>query len=535
MGSRSAVRSCLNATFCTWPGWAGLLLAAGIIAFIVFGAVLATQREAAAVTTFGKITHALEQALALPPQRPFDGRRTGQPGDRGAVGSALLRLVPLEAAAAGKRRLAAQSLPDIGELDAVLFAAVPPDGRTEEPRLTAWAWLWGQWVMHELLDTITPLSSTNGGADGLDFVDDRQTPIVNAQSSFIDGSNVYGNSAALATSLRGGLQTHGTGRLAMNGSVLPGWPAFVAGDVRANQHAWLQALHTLWAREHNYWALRLHTAHPQWTGDEIFAAARWAVVGEQQSITYQEWLPTLLGREGYARFVGPPTSVPPTLRSIAANDPRCSVEAAAALLRFGHSMIGANVSARYALEQGVTMPHGADASLARAELDQLLVALHEGTADRADLYVTPALRASHSLMGRDVQRARAWGVASYEQLAAHLGLPAEYDTLLVDQAALEVLYGQSGTGSDALVGALAEPHESTCAVGAVIGSVLGDLMRRVRDGDAYFYAWDAGNPPYAQELRAEVHTTRLAHVLRRNLVDQALAETVPASVFSRNQ
>lgn len=57
----------------------------------------------------------------------------------------------------------------------------------------------------------------------------------------------------------------------------------------------LTAMHTLWYREHNRIATELHQLNPYWRDEIVFQEARRILVGELQQITYNEFLPVLLG------------------------------------------------------------------------------------------------------------------------------------------------------------------------------------------------------------------------------------------------
>lgn len=77
---------------------------------------------------------------------------------------------------------------------------------------------------------------------------------------------------------------------------------YYAGDARAEEHFLLTAMHTLWVREHNHWCERLYREHPDWDDERLYVFARMIVTGEMQAITYNEWLPLLLGtRSLYGR------------------------------------------------------------------------------------------------------------------------------------------------------------------------------------------------------------------------------------------
>ena len=114
---------------------------------------------------------------------------------------------------------------------------------------------------------------------------------------------------------------------------------FKGGDGRTNEQPGLIAQHTIWLREHNRLAERLVQLNPHWNDDRIFYEARKIVGAQMQHITYNEWLPLVLGervinvfdlrlkRRGF--YYGYNESVNPT----AAN------AFGTAAFRFGHSLI----------------------------------------------------------------------------------------------------------------------------------------------------------------------------------------------------
>lgn len=67
------------------------------------------------------------------------------------------------------------------------------------------------------------------------------------------------------------------------------------GDVRANVHPHLTAMHTLWMREHNRIAHALANFNPTWGDEMLYQESRRIVVAQLQHITYTQWLPELVG------------------------------------------------------------------------------------------------------------------------------------------------------------------------------------------------------------------------------------------------
>src|SRR5205823_1787394 len=104
---------------------------------------------------------------------------------------------------------------------------------------------------------------------------------------------------------------------------------FLAGDVRANENSELTSLQTLFVREHNRLATQIAKQHPAWSDEQIYQQARRLVIGEIQNITYNEWLPALLGQNALPRYTGYNPGV----------NPGISNEFSTAAFRFGHSML----------------------------------------------------------------------------------------------------------------------------------------------------------------------------------------------------
>ncbi len=108
---------------------------------------------------------------------------------------------------------------------------------------------------------------------------------------------------------------------------------YVAGDGRANENYALTSMHTIWARNHNYHVEQLKAAGFQGTEKELFEAAKAVNEAEYQRVVFDEFAGMLLGgirgRGDHGHGGYNPDA-----------DPGISHEFAAAVYRFGHSLIG---------------------------------------------------------------------------------------------------------------------------------------------------------------------------------------------------
>lgn len=74
------------------------------------------------------------------------------------------------------------------------------------------------------------------------------------------------------------------------------------GEIRVNEQLVLTCMHTLMAREHNRVAKGLAHVNPHWDDETLFQESRRIVIAQIQHITYNEFLPILLGKEVMEKF-----------------------------------------------------------------------------------------------------------------------------------------------------------------------------------------------------------------------------------------
>ncbi len=186
---------------------------------------------------------------------------------------------------------------------------------------------------------------------------------VNMQTPYLDASHVYGTSAEENAKLRegkGGLMRVQARSANRNEDLLPAskqerpsdcldfrpeTKCFVAGDDRINQNPALMSMQTVMVREHNRIARILAQLNPSWDDELLFEETRRVVIAQIQHITYNEYLPVLLGNETMTMFSLTPAEGSKKLRLYDATvDPRVTNEYAASAGRFGHSMVRTDYS-----------------------------------------------------------------------------------------------------------------------------------------------------------------------------------------------
>jgi peroxidase len=350
---------------------------------------------------------------------------------------------------------------------------------------------------------------------------------VNTTTAFLDASVIYGSSESAAAILRGGpahpaakLRTsddiNGDGQnLLPRNAFGPSLTApFVAGDNRVNDNIILTSLHTVFMREHNRLVDELTAAHPDWSAEELYQRARKIVGAQIQSITYNEFLPALMGPHAPATSGDYDDSLNPSVHN----------EFPTVFLRLGHSMLSnefqrvlnngqAADGGPLPLEEAFERP---DKLATAADLDLFLKGLSVEVQEETDLQLVDGMRVA-LLDAIDVQRARDHGIPDYNTVRAAYGLAkastfADITSDPMAQLALATVYGNIDA-IDPFVGALAEDLLPAASVGELTAAAYTAQFVRLRDGDRFWYAHDpAFTPGEVEALRA----TRLADIVRRN-------------------
>jgi len=379
---------------------------------------------------------------------------------------------------------------------------------------------------------------------------------LNGITAYIDASNVYGSDTTRADYLR---EFDGSGKLktslANNGEVLlpfnliglpnAGGPMptlFIAGDVRANEQVGLTALHILFVREHNRiaddLATRLAANEPallakrtelnMLSDDEFFYQSARAVVGAQiQIITYEEFLPMLLGPGALGSYGGYDSSV----NSQIANS------FSTAAYRFGHTMVSPELTRLGDSPVPIATAFFNPQLLVNDGADSLLGGMGLAAAQEVDTQVIDGLRnflfgpgSGLDLASLNIQRGRDHGLPSYNDARMELsGISpvADFLEMTGGDANLAADFASaynSVNDVDLWAGGLAEPAVNGGMVGETFFLILVDQFERLRDGDRFFYL---NNLSHLEILDSYLEHTSLSKIIVRNTV----MESMPANMF----
>ena len=95
----------------------------------------------------------------------------------------------------------------------------------------------------------------------------------------------------------------------------------------------------MWMREHNRLARELAFLNPHWGDERLYQEARRILTAEMQHITYNEWLPIVLGTDFMEELDILPLTEGYNTRYNPKINPSILNSFSSAAFRFGHSLI----------------------------------------------------------------------------------------------------------------------------------------------------------------------------------------------------
>ena len=517
-----------------------------------------------------------------PPQRgeqenrSYDGSNNNQRNPNwGATFSHLQRIAPANYTD-GVASMSGSTLKSAREISNLLVAQAEGESIENPYQTSDFLWQWGQFIDHDIgLTDGSTIESENIEVPAGDlFFDPLNTGTVeisfnraiydpdtgtsprnvreqeNEISSWIDGSMIYGSDETRNAALREGpdspflatsdnnLLPYNVDALANANGFIPDPSAlFLAGDVRANEQAGLTAMHTLWVREHNRIAALLQAQQPEATAEDIYQKARRLVIAEIQIITYDEYLPALLGEGTMPEYRGYDDRVNPTIYN----------EFSAAAYRFGHSEVSDTIlrldAEGQSVEEGplslrTAFFSGPSLFVEENDIDSLLRGMAAQAHQAIDIQVVNGLRnflfgapgaGGFDLVSLNIQRGRDHGLNSYNETRRAMGLrPARRFSDVTDNTALQTqLFNAYGSvrNIELWTGGLAEDPM------VEVGSQLGELFTAInvkqfdelRAGDRFWYQ------RYLTEQELDlVRDVTLAKVIKNNT---AIGDELQDDVF----
>lgn len=370
---------------------------------------------------------------------------------------------------------------------------------------------------------------------------------INTLTHWIDGSTVYGQNQDEQNKLRskrnGLMRTSGNNFLPENADAAEceaprrGAICFLAGDSRVNEQPGLAVMHTLWVRQHNRIARELQGLNPRWSDEAVFQETRRIIAAQITHITYNEWLPILLGEN----FVTQSQLLPQRNGFTSDYDSNINAninnEFSTAAFRFGHSLV-----------QGIINLFSAGGSVSTSKLrdnfmsghlitkdgffDRFLRGLTRQSIQKMDSFVSQELTNcvlqslgddwGLDLMALNIQRGRDHAIGTYNEAREKCGFARArrfidlYDNIPRSSVdTLEKLY-RHVNDIDLFVGGIAETPQSSGILGPIFLCIIGDQFARLKRADRYYYELQGQAGQFSLEQLQEIRRTSWARILCDN-------------------
>ncbi|CAH1969751.1 unnamed protein product [Acanthoscelides obtectus] len=376
---------------------------------------------------------------------------------------------------------------------------------------------------------------------------------VNQNTAFLDGSQIYGENHCVLRDLKGQFgKMNATAHPVRGKELLPltdkhpeckskSGHCFVAGDGRASEQPGLTAIHTIFMREHNRISDTLRMINPHWNEDKVFEHARRIVIAVNQHITYNEFLPRILGwnamnlyglklhPHGYYKEYNPTCN------------PSIVNEFACAAFRIGHSLLRPHIprlSHTYQIiEPPLLLRDGffkTDIMMREHMVDEIARGLVSTPMETLDQFITGEVTnhlfedrripfSGVDLISLNIQRARDHGVPSYNNYRAlcNLKRATSFEDLAREIppeviARLKRIYA-TVDDIDLFPGGMSERPLQGGLIGPTFGCIIAIQFRQLRKCDRFWYENEDPVVRFTEAQLAEMRKITLAKVLCDNM------------------
>jgi hypothetical protein len=300
-------------------------------------------------------------------------------------------------------------------------------------------------------------------------------------------------------------------------------------------------IHTLFVRNHNHIAAEMVRVNPHWNDETVFQEVRHINAALVQHITYNEFLPMVLGKEvmqrhglilnknGYFDGYDPLTN------------PSVSTGFTSAAFRFGHSLLPSTIerwskSHRYVgsqrlsemLQQPYDLYKGGWAdNYIMGLINQVAQALDNSMSQEVTnhLFQEPGKKWGLDLAALNIQRGREHGIPSYNVWRDWCGFPKIYrfedlNGIMSNQTVAGYRkYYATPDDIDLWSAGIAEKPLPGSMVGPTFACVIGKQFHNFRHGDRFWYENGGWPSSFTLEQLAEIRKMKLSRVLCDNSDD----------------
>ena len=303
---------------------------------------------------------------------------------------------------------------------------------------------------------------------------------------------------------------------------------FLSGDSRVNEQMSLASMHTLFNREHNRIAGILKHINHHWDDEKLYQETRKIIGGILQKITYEDYLPKILGNDGVLPFQGYQYDVNPGILN----------EFSTAAFRYGHSLIRPFFDVLDSGYNPVREPISLkemffnNLFIQKHGIEPILLGLLANTSQNVDPFLAQGLtkhlfERDHivglNLASLNIQRGRDHGLSGYNTYRKLCGMKSAetFEDVALEiknkkyRERLKELY-KTPDKVDLWVAGLAEDPLPDAAVGPTFHCIMSKQFRNLRNGDRFYYE---EKDVFTTEQLREIKKVTLSQIMCHNLKD----------------
>ncbi|CAI5448190.1 unnamed protein product [Caenorhabditis angaria] len=379
---------------------------------------------------------------------------------------------------------------------------------------------------------------------------------INMATSYLDLSQIYGSNSETSNKMRsfkdgklalrsisGNIQKFGLPPASQdsgNCKTSAGKPCFFAGSNKINFLPTSGAMYTIWMRQHNQIADKLKEVNPKWDDQKLFEESRRITVAQFQHITFNEIVPTLVGKE-QLRVMGIrlQTSGYDSGYDLSV-DASASNVFAAAVGQFFLTLIPDKIISsdrQFPTQNDLLSKQFNDPSILydKGRLDGILKFLLNSPIEKPGLHIAKELK--KTFIGRNgdvsdsieivsmiIQMGRDHGLPSYlewrrfcklEPLQSFASLQTHFKPS-VNISDFERLY-ESPEDIDLFVGGLSEQPAKGSLLGSTFACLFAHQMSQTRRGDRFWYENFVSPSAFKLEQVEEIRKTSMARIICDNV------------------
>ncbi|XP_064466102.1 uncharacterized protein LOC135377535 [Ornithodoros turicata] len=376
---------------------------------------------------------------------------------------------------------------------------------------------------------------------------------LNQVTAFLDASNIYGSDNCDSKMLRAflGGRLNSTRNPITGKDLLPQTAThpecrapsrlcFEAGDNRASEQPALAAMHTIFMREHNRIVKELQSINTHWGDELLYQNGRRIMSAVLQHITYNEFLPRILGRQAVANLQLALKTEGYSDDYDESCDPTVFNEFGAAAFRFGHSLISPffqRLERGYRhSEEPLQLRRGffnSDMLYSANAVDKIMRGLLTSSMENIDNSITEEVTnhlfedvhkpfSGMDLVALNIQRARDHGIPGYNQyrVLCNLTRADNFSDLSkeVPQHLIQRLASiyRNVDDIDLFTGGLIETSLHGGVVGPTFGCIIGLQFQRLKKCDRFWY--ETNNPliRFTEVQLSEIRKVTLSKIVCDN-------------------